>query len=82
MACQQCGSDRIILVSGKCSDCCVAEYKGFQHIGYVPCGVGIEGGDYVELRYCLQCGRIQGDFPMPDPPVGDSGEWENLDGGE
>lgn len=27
--------------------------------------MGIGGGDYVEFDYCLDCGQIQGTFPVP-----------------
>jgi hypothetical protein len=28
--------------------------------------MGIGGGDYVAFSYCLDCGQIQGDFPLPE----------------
>jgi hypothetical protein len=31
---------------------------------YVPERVGIGGGDYVAFEYCLDCGQIQGRFPI------------------
>lgn len=67
MTCQTCNSDRIMLVSGKCSDMCSYSYKGKNEDGYVPSDVGIGGGDYIEIEYCLQCGQIQGKFPVHDP---------------
>ena len=27
--------------------------------------MGIGGGDYTEFSYCLDCGQIQGRFPVP-----------------
>jgi hypothetical protein len=39
-----------------------------EHHGYVPRDLGIGGGDYVKLSYCLDCGQIQPgktDFPLP-----------------
>ncbi len=32
--------------------------------GYVPNDLGIGGGDYVEFRLCLNCGQMQGNYPM------------------
>jgi hypothetical protein len=26
--------------------------------------MGIGHGDYIEFRYCLNCGQIQGEFPI------------------
>jgi len=31
---------------------------------YVPGDFGIGGGDYIRFDYCLECGKIQGDFPL------------------
>jgi hypothetical protein len=63
MACQ-CGSERIANVSGKCSDLCFCSIDDKEHQGYVPGDMGVGGGDYIELTYCLDCGKIQGDFPL------------------
>jgi len=30
--------------------------------GYVPHDFNIGGGDYIDFRYCLDCGRIQDVF--------------------
>lgn len=66
MACQRCESKRIMSISAKCSDLCVAAINGNEHDGYVPNDIGLKdwSGDYVELDYCLNCGQIQGHFPM------------------
>jgi hypothetical protein len=32
---------------------------------YVPSDLGIGGGDDVQFDYCLDCGQIQGKFPLP-----------------
>jgi hypothetical protein len=37
---------------------------GHEH-GYVPSNLGIGGGDDVQLAYRLDCGQIQGQFPLP-----------------
>ena len=39
--------------------------SGWQE-GYVPENLNIGGGDYIEFTYCLQCGKIQGDFPITE----------------
>lgn len=33
--------------------------------GYVPDDLGIGGGDYVEFDLCLDCGQVQGTWPLP-----------------
>jgi len=71
ITCQRCGSERIADVGAKCSDCCFLRVgDGREHDGYVPGGLGIGGGDYVEFYWCLECGQIQGDaFPVPQEAV-------------
>ena len=69
--CLKCGSTRIADVSGKCSDCCSLIYDGHSDSGYVTGGIGIGGGDYLEFRYCLECGQIQDKFPVEDPDFDD-----------
>jgi hypothetical protein len=65
--CQRCGSNRILSVGAKCSDCCAVEFKGFEHDGYVPKGIGIGEGDTIEIDVCLECGQLQDQWPKPDP---------------
>ncbi len=68
MSCK-CGSSRIVSVSGKTSDCFFAKLGDREHEGYVPSTLGVGCGDYVEFRYCADCGTIQGQaFPLPDDP--------------
>lgn len=37
-----------------------------EHDGYVLGDFGIGGGDYMEMELCLDCGQMQGDFPLPE----------------
>jgi len=63
--CQSCKADRVISVSAKCSDLFWMRWpKGKEQDGYVPRFLGIGGGDYVEFSYCLDCGQIQGKWPV------------------
>lgn len=73
MECQKCGSDRIMIISGKCADLFYASYKSHEIDGYVPDDIGLkDGGDYVDLDYCLECGQIQGEWPISDPDFEDN----------
>lgn len=72
MSCQKCNSERILSVSGKCSDMSVVQYKDMEHIGYVPDNLNIGSGDYLEFDVCLDCGYMQGDFPIDDEQVEES----------
>lgn len=65
-----CGSTRILSVSGKTNDMCVIAYGAIDRDGYVPHGLGIGGGDYLEFDLCLECGKHQGDyFPISEEKV-------------
>jgi hypothetical protein len=69
--CSRCQSDRILSITGKCSDCCFVSFQGREHDGYVPYDLNIGGGDNVEMNLCLQCGQIQGEFPISDEAIED-----------
>lgn len=66
----KCGSTRVARVNAKCSDMCSIGYGAKLYDGYVPSGIGITkrggGGDYVEFDYCLDCGQMQGKFPISE----------------
>ena len=34
--------------------------------GYVPGEIGIGGGDYIRMDICLDCGQVQGEFPVAE----------------
>ncbi len=67
MKCDKCGSERVAGVNGKCSDMCHYTLGDFEMDGYVPKKVGIGGGDYLDFDYCLDCGKLQGKFPVETP---------------
>ena len=79
MQCKKCGSYRIASVGAKCSDLCFASIKGFeyQHDGYVPSDMGIGGGDYVDIEYCLNCGQMIGTFPIERTELEEKSEEYN-----
>ena len=65
MNCKKCSSERVAKVSGKCSDMCSVRTGCHKLNDYVPSDMGIGGGDYLEFDYCLNCGQLQGEFPIP-----------------
>lgn len=65
MNCDKCDSKRILRVSSKPSDCSSVTLGDVSHDGYLPKDLGIGGGDYVEFNLCLDCGKVQGKFPLP-----------------
>lgn len=66
MNCDNCQSNRIVEVSGKCSDLCLVKMGEKQYGGYAPDDmvIGTDDGDYLEFNFCLNCGKIQGQFPL------------------
>ena len=66
MNCQRCDSERLLEIVAKCSDMCWHRFhpSGRERHDYVPTGVGIGGGDYVDMTYCRDCGQIQGTWPV------------------
>ena len=76
MNCQRCGKNRLVEVFGKTSDCCNTEYKGRQRDGYVPTDIGLgNDSDVIVLTYCLDCGQIQGKWPLPEPDTSEDTGW-------
>ena len=70
MICGDCGSDRIAHVNAKCADLCRFSMGGHRlnPTGYVPAGVGLgDDSDYVDFKYCLDCGVMQSKFPVKNP---------------
>lgn len=61
-----CKCERIMSVSGKTSDCCGVSLGDKYCDGYVPYDIRIGGGDYLEFKFCVDCGKIQGKFPIPE----------------
>jgi len=64
MICQNCGKDRVLEINGKTSDMCFARLGEEERDGYVPYGKNIGGGDYLEFEVCLDCGQMQGKWPV------------------
>jgi hypothetical protein len=69
--CQRCGGRRVAHVLGHCSDMCGIDLAGRHYYGHVPRDLGIGGGDDVQFTCCLDCGQIQGAFPLPPSAM----EW-------
>ena len=69
MKCDKCESDRILGVGAKCNDIWAVAFSGVSQVDYAPRDVGLGGGDYLDFQICLDCGKVQGDFPIEDPEV-------------
>jgi hypothetical protein len=60
-------------VTAKCGDLCHVRMNRsigqYERNGYVPDYLEIGGGDYIRFTYCLDCGKIQGNFPISQETV-------------
>lgn len=88
--CQRCKSDRVLQGGGKSSDMNnfyvtnrpvmsdgSTRIDRKPHVAdYVPDGLNIGGGDYYEINLCLDCGQMQGEWPIPPelPLLGEVGQ--------
>ena len=72
--CQNCNSKRIVLINAKVSDMCQStmvnspEYEP-EDFEYVPQDMNIHvpmDSDVMEFQLCLNCGTIQGQWPLPE----------------
>lgn len=63
--CQKCNSFRLASVDGKPSDLCSVSLFDEDNYGNVPTDMNIGGGDYLSFELCLDCGQIQGNWPVP-----------------
>lgn len=62
--CDRCSGNRVALISAKSDDRCFVELNGNEKIGYPPSDMLIKRSDMIEFSYCLDCGKIQGNFPL------------------
>ena len=63
---EKCRSKRIASAKAKCSDSFWWKTSEKSLEGYVETPGGELGyGDYIEFKYCLECGKIQYRFPVP-----------------
>ena len=72
--CQNCNSKRIAFINAKVSDMCQStmvnspEYEP-EDFEYVPQDMNIHvpmDSDVMEFQLCLNCGTIQGQWPLPE----------------
>lgn len=66
--CITCKSNRIAEALGKVADCFSFEFQDISYDGYIPDCLGI-GGDNMEIEFCLDCGQLQGKFPITDEVI-------------
>ena len=65
--CDRCKSNKIAGIFAKCCDQFTLSYKDKSKNCYVPRNIGLgDMEDYIEISYCIECGKIQGKFPLDE----------------
>ena len=60
-----CKENMDIFKKAGCAIKCGSGTDNIDHDGYVKYNMNIGGGDEISFRYCLECGQLQGKFPLP-----------------
>lgn len=64
-SCQRCDSPRIASVCADGKDYSNLTIENEEVDGYLPANIGIgSGGGEIDFSYCLECGQMQGEFPI------------------
>lgn len=79
MRCDNCGNKRIVELFSHAKDMHTIRYRNFERRGYLPDGFGIGRGDDTEIDYCLECGKIQGSFPITDESIEEAINEDRFD---
>ena len=78
--CQKCNSERVIEVYSHASDLhsvSIPHMDYEQDSGYMPYIDNIGGGDDLSFFICLECGQVQGNWPVNDPEFDHDDYYEN-----
>jgi hypothetical protein len=67
-----CLHKRVLRISSKTCDCFNITGDDIDYEGYVPEGLNLGGGDYIEFSYCIDCGKIMGQFPISEEDLKDA----------
>ncbi len=69
MNCQTCNSDRISNVVAHSKDSSSISYRGHETDGYFQNIDNVCSGDDMDITVCLECGQLQGNWPVEDPKI-------------
>jgi len=67
--CQRCGSSRVVFMVVTASGLRYTQ-MGDAFTEFVPHGLGVtEATNDIRMRWCLECGQIQGQWPLKRSPL-------------
>jgi hypothetical protein len=76
--CQNCGTEgRIYEATGYGKDLNWCKWKGKERDGYLPEVTNLSGGDELTIAVCLECGQVQGEWPVEDPCIENEDEYDD-----
>ncbi len=82
MQCQRCESERMVYSNSKASErnyLAIGPMEEQKNIwGRIPCDMGIGEGNYMQFDYCLDCGQIRGNWPLPETELEGQDEWNHT----
>lgn len=58
---------------------CSASFGDLEHDGYVPYIEALGGGDYLEIRFCADCGLLQNFQPLTDRQIAAAFTGDEID---
>lgn len=66
-----CAKPLVLDIEGKTSDMCFYRVSALdiEGEGYVPSGLGVGGGDYLRVKVCLACGKLQNFKPLTEENI-------------
>jgi len=69
--CDKCSSSRLLNVYVQGRDTHSLSYQGLEYNGYMKEGLGLYGnyGDAIDFQICMQCGKVQGNFPKEEETI-------------
>lgn len=77
--CQKCNSENLAHIEA--SEQLVIDYKDRKYVGKVPMEIELGNEEGIEFTYCINCGQIQGTFPITDEDMlfamDEQEEWED-----
>lgn len=78
MNCQRCESDRVLIIGGHGQDRFYATFQDYEKDGYAPHIENVCGGDDINIEVCLECGQMQGTWPVKENPPDEDDRWKKT----
>lgn len=64
--CLKCNSERVINIEAHMERNVYTQYRGHEFVGGIPDSINIAYKGHLDIDMCLECGQVQGTFPVAD----------------